>query len=198
MRELLRVLLATVMIASLAAAAAAQTVGAKAGVTRMHVSFDDPAPITGSPDVGVVAGGFATFGLWSRVSVQVEALFAERTTRFEASFTDRLRYLEVPVLLRYRAWSRGAVDVRAHAGASIGFLLSATETFAGTTQDISEAIRGREVAAVAGVDVAWRRLVVDARYLHGLSKLYAAQAAPATEFRAYQRGFEVTAGWRLF
>jgi hypothetical protein len=198
MRAIRTVLLTTAMTACLAPAAAGQGVGVKAGATRTEVSFDDPAPITGSPQVGVLAGGFATFGLWSRFSAQVEALFAQRTSDFEGLFTDRLRYLEVPVLVRYRVWSRGRIDLHALAGANIAFLLSATESISGSEADISDAIRSRDVAAVGGVGIAWGRLGADVRYLHGLSKLYPSQAAPAPEFRAYQRGIEITAGWRLF
>jgi hypothetical protein len=188
------------ILAAVALPAAAQDVGVgvKGGVTRMKIVFDDPAPVTGSSDAGIVVGGFATLAVWSRLSAQVEALFSERTTTFEDVVTDRLRYLEVPVLARYRVWSTGRLTVDALAGAHLAFLLDATESISGLESDFSEAVRPRDVAAVAGAAVTWGRVVVDARYLHGLSKLYVTPPAPAPEFPAYQRGFEITAGWRIF
>src|SRR5512134_1782945 len=89
----------------------AQTFGAKAGMTRSDIVFDDSSGLDPSPRAGLLAGGFVTLPITSRLSLQGEGLFVERRVEFEGFIEDRMRYLEIPVLARYRLLTAGGFDV---------------------------------------------------------------------------------------
>jgi hypothetical protein len=187
-------LLPAAFAAGVCTPASAQSVGVKAGVTRMDVRFDDSAPFDARPKTGVVAGGVVTLDWRWGLSLQGEGLFVQRSVEIEEVITDRLRYVEVPIAGRFRVVSGPGYVVHALAGANIAFLLDATEMTPGAESDISEAVRSRDFAAIVGAVVeVGPRLTVDVRYLHGMSKLYR-----APEFGAMQRGIEITAGWTVW
>jgi hypothetical protein len=194
MCPLARIVIVSAIMVGAPAVSSAQAIGAKAGLARMDVRFDDGVPFDARPKAGVVAGGFVTVDWRWRISIQAEALFVQRSVEIEEVITDRLRYIEVPILGRYPVMRRAGLTVHAVGGVNIAFLLDAVETSPGARSDVSQAIRSRDVALVAGAAAqVGPRLVIDFRYLHGVSKLYRAPEFPAT-----QRGIEITAGWLLW
>src|SRR5689334_10167573 len=90
-----------------AAPAAAQRLsyGAKGGLDVTSVHFKSSfAPDTGMA-AGVVAGGFVSWRLTSRLAVRGEGLVASQRAVFDAGIADTIRSLDVPVMLSYRAGS---------------------------------------------------------------------------------------------
>lgn len=191
-----RLAAAAVLILTAVSTAGAQTFGygAKAGVNLLNVSFESDDSISGSAKPGIVGGGFVTLALGSKLSAEVDVYYSERKFNFEeGDIEDRLAYVELPILLRFRVVTRESWHVSAVGGASLSFLQSAEETISGTSYDITSSVKSQETAAVAGAQVQiGRRIIVDVRYLYGLTNVYAAD-----DFPAKSRGFQITGGYRL-
>jgi len=153
-------------------------------------------------------GAHAELSLGSRSALVVESLELERGAEgraagslgggLEGSLTTdvRLRYVEVPVLLRWELLG-GAVRPYLAAGASLGYLEKATvrtEVDGGSEkQDITGDLRRWDVSAVAAVGV-WAQLgqvrcFVEGRFTHGLRNL-----DPSGETRLENRSLGVLAG----
>src|SRR5262245_41450537 len=104
---------AAMLISGTAAQAQSLGYGGKAGVNLIGVSFEDN--IDGSARPGLVAGGFVTFNLGSRLSAEVDVYYSQRIFNFEeGDIEDRLAYVELPILARYRiltheSWHLSAV-----------------------------------------------------------------------------------------
>jgi hypothetical protein len=193
------VLASCALAAAVAGRAQAQTFGPKAGVAWSSVAFDrDPAPADARAAAGLIAGGFLEIPVGGRLSVQADVLFVERRTEFAdapgsaAVFTDKLRYLEIPVVGRYRLFDWSGTQVAIEGGLGFSRLLTAREKYAGGDDDISAAIEARELSAVVGGTVDWRQVTVGVRYLYGLSDIYRAEFFPAQ-----QRTLQVSVGYRL-
>jgi len=189
-------LLACVIALSSASPALAQEFGAKGGLNWPDLVYDrSDAALEVSPRAGLVAGGFVTFNWFGRLGLQVEGLFTERKTRVEPIVRDRLRYIEIPMLARYRVMGGESMRVFAVGGGSLSFLISASESVGGEPYDVKTAFEPRDFGAVVGADVEWKaRYVFGVRYLYGVGDVY--QSVPA-QFQATQRSIQVTAGIRL-
>jgi hypothetical protein len=183
------------LAAGAAAPAAGQGLGfgGKAGVNWSRVRFEveDGFDTKGRP--GVVAGGFVTLPVAGRLGLEVDVFYAERRTEIEGVVEDRLTYVEIPILARYRVMSRGAWRVYAVGGAVVSLLQTAEEVAGGDRFDIEPAVESRETSAAIGAAVEiGRRLVFDVRYLHGVSDVYQASGFPAKS-----RTVVVTGGYRV-
>ena len=179
--------------------ARAQTFGVKAGVTSSSVAFDSsPPPADPRAARGFLIGGFLGIPIGGRLTLQAEALLVERRTDFadgpdaEALFTDTLRYLEVPLLGRYHLFSWTGASVAVEGGLGFSRMLTAREEYDGGDDDIAPAIESRELSAMAGAVVEWRRIVAGVRYQYGLTDIYRADSFPARG-----RALQVSVGYRL-
>jgi hypothetical protein len=183
-----------ILVSATAAQAQGLGYGAKAGVNFMSVTFEDDTAGNGSAKPGIVAGGFVTFGLASWLSAEVDAYYSERKFNFEESdVEDRLAYVELPILARVRVVTNESWNLRAVGGIALSFLQSATETISGTEYDSTSLVESMETAAVVGAQAQIGRwLVVDFRYLFGLTDVYV-----APDFPAKSKGFQITAGYRF-
>lgn len=193
------IVLASCGLLAVAGPAQAQTFGPKGGITWSNLAFErEPAPVDGRSGPGLIAGGFLEIPAIGRLSVQADVLFVERRTDFadapesETVFTDTLRYLEIPVVGRFRLFNWAGLQFAAEGGLGFSRLLTARETYDGGDDDIAEAIESSELSAIAGGAVEWRFLVVGVRYLFGLSDVYRDDFFPAR-----QRTLQVTAGYRF-
>jgi len=168
--------------------------GGKAGMNLFTVSFEQDDSIAVSAKPAIVAGGFITIGLGSRLSVEVDGYYSERKFRFaEGDIVDTLSYIELPMLARFRIVTKEGWNVAAVGGAAVSFLQKAKETISGTAYDIKDAVSSTETSGVIGAQVqVGRRLVFDVRYLLGFTDVYAAE-----DFPAKSRGFQITGGYRF-
>lgn len=185
---------ALILAAAVPAGAQSFGYGAKAGVNLFTVSFQTDDSISASAKPGIVGGGFVTLGLGSKLSAEVDVYYSERTFSFEdGDIEDRLASVELPILLRYRVMTRESWHLSAVGGAALSFVQKAEETISGTTYDITSTVESQETSAVVGAQVQiGRRIIVDVRYLYGLTNVYAAD-----DFPAKSRGFQITGGYRL-
>jgi hypothetical protein len=152
--------------------------GAKGGVNFATVTLD---PESGSYDfrIGVVAGGYFTWPLGSRLEFQPEVLFSQegaKASENDVSGTIALDMLTVPLLVRYRFAPPGHGLV-VYGGPSIGLTLRAraVSEFGGekVDLDISDEVEKANFGVAAGAVFERGRLSFDGRFTFGLTNLNA-------------------------
>jgi hypothetical protein len=149
----------------------------------------------------LVAGAFMTFRLAGPIEVQPEALYSVKGARVdEAGFrsTAMIDYLEVPVLARVSRRGSGRLGFYAAGGPYAAFQLRArTRTkFGAATEemDISDAVERADFGVSIGGGVEFRRLVFDARYVHGLKDV---DKDRSDDVKLMNRVISITAGFRF-
>ena len=174
-----RVVMAVGVLGS-AAAASAQglELGVKGGLSLAEFSGGDNAfdAAEGSRK-GLVAGAFLAVPLGGAVSLQGEALFAQKGSAYhfdDLDTTVKLDYVEVPVLLKARF---GAAGLRPYvlAGPYVGFRLRARATgeVGAAAMDLEDETKTTDYGVTAGAGLELGRLLVEARYAHGLGGIAA-------------------------
>jgi hypothetical protein len=168
-----------VSIAMFAAPSAAQGLefGVKGGVGMSTVS--NVSEITETSDAeagrqfGPVFGGFVGISLGgSRLSIQPEALLTWKGATLDDDGdgeTLRMRYLDVPLLVKLTAPSGG--DEKALyvlGGLNLGFALGADVHADDADQDISDRIKSTDFGLTVGAGLQARRWLVEGRYTEGL------------------------------
>jgi Outer membrane protein beta-barrel domain len=196
------VLCAATAMAAGSASAQGLSYGVKAGVVLADLAVDgsaEPAPFDFR--VGLVAGGFVTWPLGSRLALQPEVLFAQKGASFDqggGTGTEKLDYLDVPVLVSYRLFGAPGRHVSVLAGPSFGLRLRArsSASFGGDTleQDVSDQVTRSDVAVVGGLAYHRGRLVFDGRYAWGLTDIDD-ETEDAVSIR--NRGISFLVGWRF-
>jgi hypothetical protein len=202
-----RILIVSVVIVSslwIARPSAAQGshYGVKGGVTLADLQVDDDSETTPSDlRAGLIVGGFATWHLWSRIEVQPEALFTQKGAKFDqggGTLLQKFDYVDVPLLLKYRAAGGTARYFSVYAGPTVGVRVRAKSraTFgaASLEEDASDAVTRTDVAIVGGLEYHRGRLLFDGRYSWGLSDVDREQD-DTIEIR--NRGISLMAGWRF-
>lgn len=183
----------------LPASAAAQEVVAKAGLSLSTLSISaDQFTHTSDVRPGIVAGAafVQPFGPDGRVGLQVEGLFNPRGGNNVLRTDDRLKltYVDVPVLARVRLWESGDRRLHLLAGPQFGFNLAATYEDEGESEDVAEDIEDVEASLSFGAAFEVGRLVVDGRYVVGLSGVFT-EGDTGEDFRG--RSFVATIGFRF-
>jgi hypothetical protein len=163
-----RVILLVVALFSvgLALDARAQSIGAKGGLSLSSIDFNDSFAEDTGMEAGLAGGGFARFRLPLRLAFQVEGLFVEERATVEGIQKDRFRYLEVPLLVRYRVLgSEDGRPIHVSGGVVMRRLLDAEETIFDETFSITDGVRKNDLALAVGADIELvPRLHVDVRY----------------------------------
>jgi Outer membrane protein beta-barrel domain len=176
--------------------------GVKAGVVLADLAVDgSAAPAPFDFRVGLVAGGFITWPLGSRLALQPEVLFAQKGASFDqggGTGTEKLDYLDVPVLVSYRLFGAPGRHVSVLAGPAFGIRLRArsSASFGGDTleQDVSDQVTRSDVAVVGGLAYHRGRLVFDGRYAWGLTDIDD-ETEDAVAIK--NRGISFLVGWRF-
>jgi outer membrane protein with beta-barrel domain len=160
--------------AASAASAQGMEIGVKGGLSVAEFSGgDNEFDQQEGSRKGLVAGAFLAFPLGGPLSLQPEALFAQKGTGYE--FTDldttiKLDYVEVPLLLK----ARFGVGVRPYvfAGPYVGFRLSAKADAAGDDGpdgiDLEDETKGTDYGFVGGAGLEIGMFLVEGRYARGL------------------------------
>jgi outer membrane immunogenic protein len=192
-----------VAIASVAdASAQGLSYGAKGGVTLgdLNATGDDQA---GPFDlrIGFAAGGFVSWPLGGRLDFQPEVLFVQKGAKSDVlggSATQKLDYLDVPLLVSYRINGSRERNFSVFGGPSVGILLRArsASTYGGDTleQDVKDEVKSTDFAAVAGLAYHRGRVVFDGRYSWGFTDIDKDET-DATEIR--NRVISFLIGWRF-
>lgn len=205
MSYLSRIGIAAVLLSITAASSSAQSVeaGAKIGVgvssiTNVSViteTSDDDARVNVVPTVGA----FVTFGAGRRVAFQPEVLFARKGVRLDDNDTTLdLRYLEVPMLLRFTVAPEANRTVYVLVGPSVAFNLDATirsTDAAGDDdeQDIEGLVEERDLGLTIGLGLQRRWWLVEGRFTEGLASI----AIEDSDDRVRNRTFAVMFGVRF-
>jgi hypothetical protein len=175
--------------------------GVKGGV---NLATQSTAGTAGSTPLdtrtGILAGGFVTVPLGSRLDLQAEGLYALKGAKLTfqgIGSTLALDYLEVPLLARWRL-TGGHRRLFAAGGIAPALRLRARAltTFSGSTEalDVADQVERLDLGAVAGGGVEIGSLILDARYTLGLRNV---DTAAAGSDRTRNRAISLAAGFRF-
>ena len=197
-------MLAAAALVILPTTAFAQEIGVKAGLNAAWLTpLEDEEPDI-DLRLGPVGGAWIRLPTGGRVSFQLEGLFSEKGSHWEfpgyASLEFRVRYLEVPLLVRTDFTPQGSTPrMFVLGGAAPAFKLSARTTveFEGqtVTRDTPDEFYTFDTGLVGGVGVEFGRAQVEARYTHGLRHVNTDDNGD--EDRVRNRVFSVLFGFRL-
>jgi hypothetical protein len=193
--------------------AAAQTFGAgiKGGLAVTSVPlagevFDQIAGQTSrdsSSKMGLTGGAYISFPLANRLSFQPEALFVMKGVELSetagGTFSARIHYLDVPLLVRYRTPLTSRNPTYVVAGPNFGIKLgsSAKLDVPGQTVDknIGLAVKTLDLGLAFGIGIERRRYMFEARYTVGLTDI-AAASFPHPD-ALHNRTFSLMVGYKL-
>jgi hypothetical protein len=196
-----------------AGSAGAQTFGAgvKGGfaVTSVPLAgevFDQvagQASRDSSSKVGLTGGAYIAFPLANRLSFQPEALFVMKGVKLTetagGTFSARIHYLDVPLLVRYRTPLTSRNLSYVFAGPNFGIKLgsSATLDVPGRTvdQNIDLAVKTLDVGFAFGAGIEHRRYLFEVRYTVGVADI-AAASFPHPD-ALHNRTFSAMVGYKL-
>jgi hypothetical protein len=159
---------------------ASAQVGVLVGLNVANVDFDvsdTSVSVNGDSRTGFVAGLSFNMPIQQMFSVEVDALFAQKGTKFtatESGFTDtakiNLNYVDIPVLAKINVTGSAPVGVHLLAGPSFNFKVS--ENFdPEDAADSDDSIEKMETALVFGGGVHMGVFRVDLRYGIGLTNI---------------------------
>jgi hypothetical protein len=161
-------------------------VGGEVGPSFTSISLDEDDGGDYHQRIAAAGGGFVVLPLGGPFGVQVEALSMPKGARLEqpdSTQTLKLRYFEVPVLLRVEAphgwyvFGGGFFAVRTDAKAQYSVVTDSIAS--GMREDASDAIERYERGWVAGagIDIG-RFLVFEGRYERGLTNVNRVPGSP--------------------
>jgi opacity protein-like surface antigen len=138
-------------------------------------------PVETTWQTGFLVGALVQVDFTQKLALQQEYLLVQQGGKVNSSNTQyRLRYLSLPLLLKYRVVPRLALV----AGPQFDLLLDARQETAGQTTGITHDTEERGLGATAGLEVQlWRGLNLSARYLQGLNHVGIGQRSAVQEFK---------------
>jgi opacity protein-like surface antigen len=209
------IIVSTALLVSLVSPAPAQVkiaVGARAGLNLGSVSYDPDVPsgVTKGMRTGFYFGGAFELAFGGPIAIEIDPMFIMKGNVIEgeavdgfgqplgkAKSTTKVSFLEMPILIKGKIPTGGPITPVIFAGPSIGFKMSATNTFevAGQTQDtdLKDQIKSTDFGLQlgGGVEFAATRQVhvaADVRYGLGLTNLAKEVAGAAQQQTAKTRG----------
>jgi hypothetical protein len=172
------VLASVLLIPGATAAAQSPQMGVKGGINLADVKVEaDHGGATFDFRMGLVAGGFVTWGLASWLEVQPEVLYSSKGAKHKEEGIDSrlvLDYVEVPVLGRF---SQALSGMRIYLGAGPTFAVRVRAKerikFSGSTEerDISDDVERFDIGAAVGGGLEIGSFVFDGRYTFGLTDI---------------------------
>ena len=205
--------LGVIVCMGISGSAGAQTFngGVKAGIDVTGIPlagevFDQVAQQTSrdsSSKVGLTGGGYVTFPLVNRFSFQPEALFAMKGVKLNetagGTFSARLYYLDVPLLVRFRPTASSERPAYLFAGPNFGIKMGRSAKLETTAQtadiNIDAALKTLDLGFAFGGGIERRRYLVEARFTVGATDIAAASFPHPDALR--NRTFSVMAGFKL-
>lgn len=135
---------------------------------------------------GIAAGAFLMYSSLNHFGISADVLYSQRGTRFNNSaikFTQRVNYLEIPVLARYFLTLSGNFRPNVFIGPSLGIKLNAKRvdgeilssgSFPLINGDNNNDFSNLDLGATGGFQLNWgvgnrQRFLIDARYNLGLT-----------------------------
>jgi hypothetical protein len=196
---------AALVLLVLPASAFAQQLGVRAGVNFASLTPEEDEDPETSRRPGLLAGVWIRTPPADRFSFQAEGLFSEKGVLFDAAppYFDaidvRVRYVEIPLLARADFAAGSTTRIFVLGGAAPAFRLSARASTEiegqEETVDMGDDIEPFDLGVVGGFGVELKRMLIEARYTHGLLKINKDDNDPND--RIQNRVFSVTAGFRF-
>lgn len=150
-------------------------VGIKGGLSEANLNGDAVANNSYKP--GLVVGGFMSYDITEIFCIQPEVLFVMKGAKFataDSSFTDKINYIEVPILVKVSLPVSGKIKPSLYAGPTFNFLLSA-KSADGTEIDFKDQISSMDFGIAAGAMVSYQMdkasIFVEGRYDAGLKTI---------------------------
>jgi hypothetical protein len=175
--------------------------GVKGGVNLadLQASGDDEASFDFR--IGLVAGGFVSWPLGGRLEFQPEVLYVQKGAKTDAlggTSTQKLDYLDVPLLVSYRIRGSRERNLSVFGGPSVGVRLRARSnaSFAGGSfeEDVKDQIKTTDFAVVGGLAYHRGRLVFDGRCSWGFTDI---DKETGDDVEIRNRGISFLAGWKF-
>lgn len=117
----------------------------------LNASQVDGDLVAGFGKAGLVLGGFVTYELSDRLTLQPEILFEQLGSATQVTgLLLNTNHISVPILLQATIpvdWGNGEQNIQLQAGPVIGILLSAQDQ----NRDLTAALNRTDIRAVAGV-----------------------------------------------
>jgi opacity protein-like surface antigen len=159
--------------------------GLRLGLNYSNTNFNmgEPKPVVPVDTkwkTGFVVGALVEVGLSEHLALQQEYLYSQQSGEISGGARYQMRYLSLPLLLKYRIVPRLAVV----AGPQFDLMLKAQQEVQGQTINITHDTEERGLGATAGLEVTiWRTLGLSARYLQGLNHVGIGQRSAVQEFK---------------
>ncbi len=146
--------------------------GAKAGLNLATISVSPkPSGFSYGLQPSFYVGGLVYIPLFSKFGLQPEIMYSGQGTKQSyqgASANERLGYINIPVLFKYKDPS----GFFAEAGPQIGILLTAKEKVSGSSTDFKDQLKTTDVAFSFGAGyLSSLNIGVDARFNLGLTNI---------------------------
>jgi len=138
--------------------------------------FGNDAP-DNDTKVGLLAGAFATYSIVNTFGITGKVLYSQKGAEFNGNKTN-LNYIEIPVIGRFFLVKEGAFRPNLFVGPSFGFLAGASSKVGDgdwvKIDDYKSSFNGFDFGVTGGIGLNYEiatetRLLLDARYTHGLS-----------------------------
>jgi hypothetical protein len=172
------------------------TFGVLAGANFAKLTGDNTDGV--KTRTGFVGGVTADFHLGHHLGLEIDGLYSQEGTKIDIGSDDetlKLDYIRVPVMLRYSFPTHTSVRPFVNLGPSLGFKISCKASAGDesancddTGIDAKSFDVGGTVGAGVGFKVGTQELSLQARYMHGFSKI-------ADEANVKNQNFSVMAGF---
>jgi hypothetical protein len=152
---------------------AQHAIGIKAGANDNLASVSDATIKTDPLSPGFYAGTFFNDMIAKQLALQVELVYSGEGTKFKQKgnatvYTDKIGYLNIPVLIQFKT----AGGFYLETGPQLGFLLSASESFSGSSTNIKSDVSSTKFSWCFGLgQVIAKTVGIGFRYAAGLSNI---------------------------
>ena len=219
------ILLLSTLIFSSVSAQGLSGKGLKAGLNVATLTCNEAGFDEGKKSrLGFCLGGFVTYNLDEYFAIQPEILFTMKGTKFDYQTqisvpdgmgrwdvidislkgTEKLNYLEIPILLKIIIPTEGRANPNLFAGPSLGLKLNSDSDYESSDiSGIGDHTKSTDVGIIfgGGIDFGLNqgKLTVDARYILGLSNVYKTQSDFPEDDSVIKNGvFSVLVGYSFY
>lgn len=172
------------------------SIGPRVGANISTLMGDVPAAADVKWLAGWSVGGFIMYSDINHFGISADILYSQKGARItnrstagsSTTFTQRINYLEIPVLARYFLTLKGSFRPNIFIGPSVAFKLNATQKdYEGTAtpqanRDNTDSYRPADLGLTGGIALNFevakgKRILLDARYTYGLTDISLAPAS---------------------
>lgn len=149
------------------------SIGPRAGVNISMAKFSTSDAKVDPIVPGFYGGAFANYQFAKDFAAQLEFFYSGEGTKYKITgsptvYTVNLGYFNVPLLVQFK--TKGGFYLET--GPQMGFLLSANETYSGTSKSVKDNINSNKFSWCFGLGYQFaKKLGIDLRYADGFSNV---------------------------